>query len=613
MTTGGAQNVPSSLDLPARRRASGRGILSLLLLGYSRATTAGQPGDPPFALMASTPTPTGSQLPLRQLSTGEDRWTGPLLLLICLAAAAPRIYLGATQYIEYDGYWHVFIAMQDRWENFAAEYRENAHPPLYYLLLKLSLWFGHSRLVYRAISILSGTLAVFLVGKIAGKFALWRPTPAIAALAYGLALPSIIISNEVRSYMLCVSFVLASFYYFLDFVDGSRSVKSRMGFAAFATLAALSHYCASFYVLSCVVMAASFGLAPSRNRSRRRLALELATFMPVIGIMALTYYTHAGGHIGVAAHLREFYFYPEGSESMAAFLGRTGQLLFNSFSPFSVNTPEQFALVLATLFFAACWLAYLVRGSLPEDSRALATELTTVLILGGIVGSALLAQYPFGGQMRQQFILFPFFVICGSILLDRITTAIRWRSLRIALTAAAVVLTIGISAARFQEFPKISTEIDTANASRFREVFPSPSSVYVDRYSLIVFFIHHHDWVWRSVGRDTVLPAFDGYTVSKGNAQFLVVRDNARWRADLEDPAFYNDLASIMRSQRLPALTTFYIRPDWEPITTSVNRIIELTSGANLCLRQLNIEGGLHAYMELAGEPCQAPAEILAH
>ncbi len=552
--------------------------------------------------MTITPTSSASQ-PARASIPG-DRRIALVLLLISAAAAAPRIYLGATQYIEYDGYWHVFIAMQDRWENFAAEYQQNAHPPLYYLLLKLSLWFGHSRLVYRSISVLAGIVAVFLIGKIVEELALWRPAPAIAALAYGLALPSIIISTEVRSYMLCVCFVLASFYCFLDFVGGSQSVKARAGFAAFAALAALSHYCASFYVLSCLVVAAVFGFASYRDGFRRRLGLEAATFLPAIGIMAVTYYTHAGGHIGVAAHLTEFYFYPGGSESIAAFLGRTGRLLFNLFSPVSVATPEQFAAVSAGLFMAAGGLLYLVRGGLPEGLRARATALTTILMLAGIIAGGLLGQYPFGGELRQQFILFPFAVICGCVLLDRAASAIPLPGWRAVLAAAAVTLTVGVSVARFQEFPKVSAEIGAASAGRFREISPAPSAVYVDRYSLIVFFIDHHDWLWEGVGRDPMLPAVDTYKVSKGPAQFLVVRDNGRWRADLEDPVFYGDLASILRSQQLPSLTTFSIRPEWEPITTSAGRIGELAAGANLCLKERSVVNNVHAYAELTGGPC---------
>ena len=52
------------------------------------------------------------------------------LVLIALISAVPRLLLGASQFIEYDGYWHVFIAQQDRWSNFWEDIRVNAHPPL---------------------------------------------------------------------------------------------------------------------------------------------------------------------------------------------------------------------------------------------------------------------------------------------------------------------------------------------------------------------------------------------------------------------------------------------------------------------------------------------------
>src|SRR5579872_3497588 len=138
---------------------------------------------------------------LHKMNAAPLNW---ILVGISLLAAVPRLYLAATQFIEYDGYWHVFIAMQDNWQQFQWEYHSNFHPPLFYLLLRLALRFGHSRLVYRAISLLTGVAAVFVIGKIAEKVSLRRETPVIAALAFGVALPAIIISCEVRSYMLSV-------------------------------------------------------------------------------------------------------------------------------------------------------------------------------------------------------------------------------------------------------------------------------------------------------------------------------------------------------------------------------------------------------------------------
>jgi len=61
-----------------------------------------------------------------------------VLLGITILCLIPRLILGASQYIEYDGYWHVWIAHQLQWGNFVKEYQANAHPPLYFLLLRLT-------------------------------------------------------------------------------------------------------------------------------------------------------------------------------------------------------------------------------------------------------------------------------------------------------------------------------------------------------------------------------------------------------------------------------------------------------------------------------------------
>src|SRR5579872_5423857 len=104
------------------------------------------------------------------------------LLFITLLAAIPRLYVGSTQYVEYDGYWHVFIAMQDNLRQFYKEYWINFHPPLFYLLLRLALNFGRTPLVYRSISLLTGIAAVFFIGKIAEKISVTRWMSAVAAL-----------------------------------------------------------------------------------------------------------------------------------------------------------------------------------------------------------------------------------------------------------------------------------------------------------------------------------------------------------------------------------------------------------------------------------------------
>jgi len=57
--------------------------------------------------------------------------TTVLLLFVCLLAAIPMFFFGATYYIDYDGYWHVFIARLD-WRNMLVDSKATAHPPLFF-------------------------------------------------------------------------------------------------------------------------------------------------------------------------------------------------------------------------------------------------------------------------------------------------------------------------------------------------------------------------------------------------------------------------------------------------------------------------------------------------
>ena len=545
--------------------------------------------------------------------------TAPLnrvLLGIALLASLPRLYLAATQFIEYDGYWHVFIAMQDNWQQFQWEYQSNFHPPLFYLLLKLALLFGHNRIVYRAISLLTGVAAVFVIGKIAEKVSLRCETAVVAALTYGLALPAIIISCEVRSYMLSVFFVLVSFYYFLDVVGpaGSASGKSRALFALSAILAGYSHYGAFFYVFACSVCAALFDMVPPRQNLAKRLALDFAAFGAIAAALAYVYFTHARAHAHAAGHLQSYYFQPGSGESVGAFLLRNSRALFNRFSPVAVGTLAQFRVVLAALILCAGALAYLIRNlRRPENARAAATVLTTGLILAAIMAGAVLDIYPYGGELRQQFFLFPFVILCGCILLDRLATTIGRPRLASAVVASAVAATLAAWTIAFAQWPKMKTELGTAQMIRFHETFPAPVAVYVDEFNLINFFIHYDNWDWRFVGHNRAVPTVDVYRVSRGTQSLLVLRDRQRWNLDLGDRSVYRDLAKCMRSQPLPSLTVFYTQQKPPASTKSQelslpNQISALAAGESLCTKKLIVEG-VAIYGEFRTDGCAAEVD----
>jgi multisubunit Na+/H+ antiporter MnhC subunit len=531
-----------------------------------------------------------------------------LLLGVSLVAAVPRLYLGATQYIEYDGYWHVFIATQDDWQQFYQEYHANFHPPLFYLLMKAVLWFGRTPLVYRSISLLTGVAAVFVTGKIAERFSLNRYTPVVAALAYGVALPSIIISCEVRSYMLSVFFLLVSFYYFLDFQGpGEAPRKSRAFFALSAIFAGYSHYGAFLYIGACAVTAVLFDLFLFRRKFWARLAQDAATFGTIAAALAYVYLTHARFHAVVAEHLNNRYFRP-GHESLWGFLTRNSYELLNLFSPFPVANGTPFYLGLAALIPAGVCFVYLIRRlSQTENVRAAATVLASAVLLSIMVAGGVLGKYPYGGDLRQQFFLFPFTVLCGCILLDRIAAALRPK-VASALMLSAAVAAIASGSFAFAQYPKIHTELGTAQMNRFRKDFPSPAAVYVDDFNLINFFIHYHDWRWQFVGHSQAVPLINIYRVSRATQSFLLLRDRSRWNLDFGEQALFTDMAKCIRAQQLPSLTVFYTRQQAQPVpiqqeSAHAVRLLAHAAAASLCVSKVEIEG-LRVYAELRAGQC---------
>jgi hypothetical protein len=93
----------------------------------------------------------------------RTRWFLLALLAVTIASLVPMVILGRSEFISYDGYWHLFIDSQDRWRLFLSTYRGDAHPLLYHLVLRVLSRFGHSHLWYRSASILPGAACVYLM------------------------------------------------------------------------------------------------------------------------------------------------------------------------------------------------------------------------------------------------------------------------------------------------------------------------------------------------------------------------------------------------------------------------------------------------------------------
>jgi hypothetical protein len=521
-----------------------------------------------------------------------------LLLGVVLLAAVPLLYLGVTQFIEYDGYCYIFGAGQDRWRNLILWYKQDPHPPLFYFLLRGAMQFGRSHLAYRAVSILSGLGTIYLIGLAASKMMRSSLSPVLAALAFGLALPTIIVSTEVRAYMLCTLFLMLSYCAFLDLLareGAAGSLRTRIVFAAAAALACLSDYYAFFYVAAVLsVTALSYVLLSSGTR-RNSAARDAATFAPVLGLMTWQYFSHARAHAVLQGHLLSFYYRGGENETLGAYFLRNLQNVFNLFSPWPVSDLLVFLAVLAGLLVAAGAVLWLLRPiAEPRNRAAWATVVATGLMLVQLMAGGALGKYPFGGFLRQQFLLFPFLVLCAFLLPDRLARGIP-RPARFALAALLFLAILGVSYRRFDAYPKVKGPLFTEQMERYNRLFPSAAAVYVDRYNLITFFLHHDDWRWKFEGETSLAPHIDIYRVSRGDRQILLFRDKARWLLDYQDATLYQDLKGCMLARDLPAITVFRMAQapcpprDAAEIGAYRKKVVGLAAAAGLCFQQLAI------------------------
>ncbi|HEX4228848.1 MAG TPA: hypothetical protein VHZ07_09260 [Bryobacteraceae bacterium] len=523
-------------------------------------------------------------------------WFILALILIAIIAAIPRLSMGASEHIEYDGYWHVFIAQQDNWNNFWREVYDNAHPPLFYLLLKLVIHLGRSLLIYRAISILSGALSVFLVGWIGRKVTGSKAWACEVALAYGLALPGIIISCEVRSYMLSVFFVLLSFSFLLDIlsVEGGNQAKARIGFSIGAILAVLSEYFAFFYIVPSLILLFARCLRLKFRRKPASLGLEACTTLPVVGTAYLLYQLHVHDRAGIFGHLRAFYYDSSSKEQLSSYLLRNWENLVNLFLPFKVpNGVAAIGLFTAGLIGVALYV-FALRSDGSRSRGALVTILITLAMLAQIAIASVAGKYPFGGYLRQQFILFPFFVLCAGILAGRLTLFLQRDARRLAL--AAVAIAIGaVSLNRFEEYPKVTQNVFRDQMRRFEEVAPEPATVYLDQVNLITFFLYHDDWQWSFLEGDHPAPGIDVYRLRKGSRQMLVLRDRSKWNAQPDDSAVYSKLAIFLRTRQTAEVSVFSARAidplgRFADVAAERRATVTLASQEGICVQRLAVD-----------------------
>lgn len=558
--------------------------------------------------------------------------TLPLLFAVALSAV-PFLVLAGPEVISYDGWWHVFIARQGDWGNLWDEIHRNAHPPLFYLLLKATIaTLGPGAWSYRLISIAATLGSAWLVGRIVDRTSGRIGLAAVAAFAFGGALSTVSVGLDVRAYALCTFFVLGALLALLRLAESSFSApdpRDRVLFALLAGLALATHYVAAFFLLGCWAAVAILTLLGREYRrrvlgqARRHWLANLLTFGAPLAVLAIEYAVHVSER-GRLHHVPAFLFDPR-REGASSFLWRNTRALIELFVPpldyprFASTTfvtapamPD--AVVVILVFLALAGIGWLGCRPLREaGGREVAGRIPALVLAAmtaAIVVAALLGRYPYGGLLRHQYLLFPFLVI---VLAQGVGTFARRAGRRVGgvavgLLAVAALLNATNWAVHFRIVPRYAMQDEVV---RFYESFPSPGVVYVEQFNLIHLFAHHHEERWRFVERLEEDVPVDVWRVGDGTRELSVCRDRGPFHLDLTSRCTYLRMRRCLEAtgrERLAVLRTQHHSkiPDW-PVEQTEELATRAAGLAGLVAERVVVDGeSVYAAFALRGNGVRA-------
>jgi 4-amino-4-deoxy-L-arabinose transferase-like glycosyltransferase len=523
-------------------------------------------------------------------------------LVVAALAVTLLVTVGIDQILGYDSFWHVFVARQDRWPNFWREIGLNAHPPLFYLLLRAAdQMFGHALLVYRLVSVTAIAASILLLARIVHRLSGSSAVAIAAAAAFGLSFTAFDIGLEVRAYALNLAWMLAAFLLFVDWMSleaAAFPAWKRWMLALTLSAALLTNYSAAFFLAGAglTIVLLWLGHAQWRRRLgdefRRHGVSAVAMFSVPVLVAAPAYLIHAASWAGRLNHVPAFMYYPD-SESAVTFLTRTGQTLATLFFP---ATGFDVPVVPVTMTIGLVLLALAVRAVRRQEIGAVAMVLFG-LMLALNVAAALAGRYPFGGTLRHESFLFPFLVIAVFVGLESARRAVplRWAAPRVWVGLSAVMIALNVASWLSQV--QLDTSTMMAGSLRaFRTGLGTPETIATDQFNFIIVFANHHygDWRlrWEPPGGGTP----QVWDVTGGGGEHITVCRLGGWQADLSKPSLYSEVAACV--ERSGAARVALFSPQQPQIASSRPTDIEeaaaarLARDATLAVDTLIVHGG---------------------
>ena len=478
-------------------------------------------------------------------------------LAILALAVGTMVRLGAAwgTFLNPDEALHYLIANQASWGTAYQASLTTAHPPLLIFLLYFWRRLGSSEFVLRLPSVLMGTAFCWAYFKwltgIFGRTAGWIGLVLVTFLP-----PMILLSAEVRQYMLMLFFITSAAYLF-ERALAKNSVGLMLLFSICLYLGLLSHYSAFLFAAATGV----YGLMRllSERPDVKLIAAWLSSEVGALGIAAFLYATHVSKQKGSAQAtqameewLRKSYYHPGDTNLPSFVLGRSFGVFQFLFGQLAVGD------IAGLLFLAAVILLFRGKNH-SSQNRASHRQLAVLLCLPFALNcvAAIMKVYPYGGT-RHCVVLVIFGIAGVSFVLAR------WVSQQTARGFGAAVLIVAacnIFGAPHRPYmlrrDQSSEQMNRAINAVHREISPR-FPLFVDYQSSLL--LNHYLCPQRTMSFDSSITNLQTFYCA---GYYVISADPRNWRFDA--PTFLSKWNELVRTHNLkPGDRVWVIQEGWD-------------------------------------------------
>lgn len=485
-----------------------------------------------------------------------------VFLAFCVGYATVS-HLGAAQQLPlgYDEGWHILISQLEPLHLQVREILRVPHPPTIFLALGPLADLGTSPLWPRLVSIVPAALQPPLLWAIGRQIGTHRAIGYAGVTVFTISYPFAVMSTVVRGYSLATTLLLAALACATRLTPGidrpSRAAAS--GALALSTAAAWVLYPSALITASYATSVALFALLNPVFRSRMKATWAGSTRWPervffVAGHALLMLYLLAGRRPGFFSHLTRWF--PD-SESVLEFgwQGVLQNLAYFGGSDLVTSAVAPYVVVVLSVSLLAAIGMTAIRGC---DQRGIPRSVLALLPVALAAAMWLLAiahAYPFGGELRHQYILFPPLVLAAIVVADELAGVLQPVRSPVLLISLAIVAAGGLLTHRSFEADLAHEFVNGDWWEPEGEIVLDSSSrfpTYLSFYNFVGYYGAHRKLGWHWEG--SPIRGIERYRVGSHPGS-IVYWDRYVWTLDEEQSAAMPArLSELMAAEELAAL-----------------------------------------------------------